>query len=64
MTRQFLSVELSAQSRQLMKRLQDHANFLSVKNAMNSIGGQYRREADLIFRRKQPRPTGLRLSHK
>lgn len=43
-----------------MNRLAKHAGGLSVKNSMNLIGRQYRKEVDLIFRRKQVRQPSLR----
>ena len=43
-----------------MKRLTKHAKGLSIKNSMNSIGRQYRKEVDLIFKRKQVRQPSLK----
>jgi len=60
MTNPIFSVELSAQSRKLMQTLADHAGGLSVKNSMNLIGMQYRKEVDLIFARKQVRQPNLK----
>jgi len=57
---ELFSVELSAQSRLLMDKLAAHATGLSVKNSMNLIGRQYRKEVDLIFARKQVRQPSLK----
>jgi len=54
------SVELNDESKRLMKALYDHAGGLSVKNSMNLIGMQYRKEVDLIFARKQVRQPSLK----
>lgn len=56
----FFSIELNNQSKRLMKELYDHAGGLSIKNSMNLIGMQYRKEVDLIFARKQVRQPSLR----
>jgi len=60
MTKELFSIELSQKSRLLMKQLEAHATGLSIKNSMNIIGRQYRKEVDLIFRRKQVRQPSLR----
>jgi phage gpG-like protein len=54
------SIELNAESRRLMKVLGDHAGGLTLKNSMNLIGRQYRKEVDLIFARKQVRQPNLK----
>ena len=54
------SVELNDESKRLMKELYDHAGGLSIKNSMNLIGMQYRKEVDLIFARKQVRQPNLK----
>lgn len=43
-----------------MQKLADQAGGLSVKNSMNLIGRQYRKEVDLIFKRKQVRQPSLK----
>lgn len=43
-----------------MARLTKHANNLTIKNSMNLIGRQYRKEVDLIFKRKQVREPSLK----
>lgn len=58
--KKLFSVELSAESKRLMKLLASHAGGLSVKNSMNLIGRQYRKEVDGIFRRKQVRQPSLK----
>lgn len=54
------SIELTAKSRELMRKLEKHAGTLSVKNSMKSIGRSYRKEVELIFGRKQVRQPSLR----
>ena len=58
--KELFSIELSAKSRLLMKKLTGHANTLSVKNSMNLIGRQYRKEVKRIFKRKQVRQPSLK----
>lgn len=55
-----LSVELTTKSKLLLNRLAIHGNTLSVKNSMNLIGRQYRKEVGLIFKRRQVRDPSLR----
>jgi len=43
-----------------MQRLTTHAKTLSIKNSMRLIGRQYRKEVDLIFKRRQVRNPSLR----
>ena len=43
-----------------MNKLAAHATGLSVKNSMNLIGRQYRKEVELIFARKQVRQPSLK----
>ena len=43
-----------------METLAAHAGGLTIKNSMNLIGRQYRKEVDLIFARKQVRQPSLR----
>ena len=60
MSNNLFSVELNAKSRLLMKELAFQAGHVSVKNSMNLIGMQYRKEVDLIFKRKQVRQPSLK----
>ena len=43
-----------------MKSLTTHAKTLSIKNSMRLIGRQYRKEVDLIFKRRQVRNPSLK----
>lgn len=60
MTKQLFSIRLSKKSQFLLEKLRTHANTLSVKNSMNLIGRQYRKEVKLIFARKQVRKPSLK----
>jgi len=60
MTNNLFDIKLNSQSKKLMSQLARHAGGLSVKNSMNSIGRQYRKEVDLIFARKQVRQPKLK----
>lgn len=55
-----ISIELSKETKRLMGVLRNHAGTLSVKNSMNLIGNQYRKEVGLIFKRQQRRDPSLR----
>lgn len=60
MTINLFDIKLSNKSKELMNRLAKHAGGLTVKNSMNLIGRQYRKEVDLIFARKQVRQPSLK----
>lgn len=60
MTINLFDIKLSDKSKELMAILAKHAGGLSVKNSMNLIGRQYRKEVDLIFARKQIRQPSLK----
>ncbi len=56
----YISVELSAKSKILLDKISAHAGAVSLKNSMNVIGMQYRKEVDRIFARKQVRNPSLK----
>ena len=60
MAENLFDIKLTDKSRKLMSQLAKHAGGLSIKNSMNSIGRQYRKEVDLIFARKQVREPSLK----
>jgi len=59
-SKDLFSVKMTRQSNLLMNRLASHAVGLTIKNSMNSIGRQYRKEVELIFARKQVRQPSLK----
>ena len=60
MSKDLFTIDLSVKSKALLRQLTIQASTLSVKNSMNSIGRQYRKEVDLIFKRKQVRQPSLK----
>jgi hypothetical protein len=55
-----ISIELSKKTKLLMNQLEAHAGTLTVKNSMDLIGNQYRKEVKRIFFRKQVRKSSLK----